>query len=78
MPFNEWIEAVAAVGPAEVGRMPAAKIPNFYCGLEKAGARSRETETHETANGVRYSETFLKLQPVDRRLMEIWLRQWGF
>ena len=54
VPFSEWIEAVAAVEPAEVERMPAAKILDFYRGLERAGARSRETETHETANGARY------------------------
>ena len=79
--FHEWtklLRKIDVTNEKEVSAMPAAKIIDFYEGLELDANKSGGHLLCETANGTSVSKTMAGLAPIDEKLLENWLGQWGF
>jgi thioester reductase-like protein len=77
VPLRQWIQGLRGTGAGELEEKPAAKIIEFFEGMEGAVERGLENR-YVTANGEGASGTMKGLEGVSGGWMDIWLRQWGF
>jgi hypothetical protein len=77
VPLKQWIQGLRGAGAGELEEKPAAKIIEFFEGMEGAVERGLENR-YVTANGEGASGTMKGLEGVSGGWMDIWLRQWGF
>ncbi|KAI9818373.1 MAG: putative NRPS-like protein biosynthetic cluster [Pycnora praestabilis] len=81
VPLSEWIKILKHVDASdaqELARKPSVKILDFYEDIEEATREGSVRQAFETGNGVQCSSTMKALGPVDKGLMNIWLKQWSF
>ncbi|KAK5276845.1 hypothetical protein LTR16_010610, partial [Cryomyces antarcticus] len=79
--FKEWVRLLQSIdvnNKEELATMPSVKVKDFYEGMQRNADIKKERQTYETGNGMAASKTMKELQPIDERLMEVWLEQWGY
>ncbi len=77
--FADWIKLLHRVdinNEQELAAMPAAKLIEFYEGMQQDDAKNGGRLLCETANGQAISKTMSALEPVSSDLLELWLKQW--
>ena len=79
--FADWTKLLHRVNindEQELAAMPAAKIIDFYEGLQQDDEKHGGRLLCDTANGRAVSKTMDSLEPVSKELLELWLEQWGY
>lgn len=79
--FNDWTRLLRKIdsnNQRELDSMPAAKIIDFYEGLQQDDAKHGGRLLCETSNGTSVSKTMESLKPISPDLMKIWLKQWNY
>jgi thioester reductase-like protein len=79
--FPEWVKLLSRVdvnSGQEVAAIPAAKLLDFYEGMQQDDEKYGARLLCETRNGENVSKTMSALTPISKDLMEIWLEQWQF
>lgn len=79
VPLGQWVEALrksnSNMDAAGMAQLPAAKILGFFEGLAD---RLTAPVLLDTTEAVAASPTLAGLGPIDKTLVENWMRQWSF
>ncbi|KAK6216478.1 hypothetical protein LQW54_003483 [Pestalotiopsis sp. IQ-011] len=79
VPLGQWVEALrkssSEMDAAGMAQVPAAKILDFFEGLAD---RLTAPVLLDTTEAVAASPTLANLEPIDKTLVENWMRQWSF
>jgi thioester reductase-like protein len=79
--FADWTKMLHRVdvnNEQELAAIPAAKLIEFYEGMQRDDENYGGRLLCETTNGETLSKTMANLQPISKELLGMWLRQWGW
>ncbi|KAK4983486.1 putative NRPS-like protein biosynthetic cluster [Elasticomyces elasticus] len=79
--FKEWVRLLQSIdvnNKEELAAMPSVMVKEFYEEMQRNTDMNKGRPTYETRNGMAASKTMKELQPIDERLMGVWLEQWGY